>query len=166
MSKNSRAARRTDGPVRQIPTPTNIPERIKSDPVTATEPTTDTQRAIGTSAEPTKSTDEEKLKDWMRARMAMLRSKYSAVKIVRATKWGNNGPTQVIVECRNADNNVESCDKTREINVQDLFQVRYCLTCKAREDKGKRKKSGGKEAEMKAEIERLQARLREKGEEI
>lgn len=54
--------------------------------------------------------------------------------LVSVAQRGPNGPTRVVIECDDPQTrlNVSVCEGSREIAVQDLFQVHRCAACQDR----------------------------------
>lgn len=64
-------------------------------------------------------------------REAALKERYS--NILSVTAYGPNGPTRVEIACDDPQTRqgVAICEGTREIAVQDLFQVHRCEACQS-----------------------------------
>lgn len=82
-----------------------------------------------------------------------LRQKYPHVVSIAAR--GPNGPTRVVIECTDPQTKqvdgkaVPVCEKTREIAVQDLFQVTRCAACQDRiTRKSRRVRQAAKDKEL------------------
>lgn len=95
-----------------------------------------TQQATEQVVETPKAPKAEKPVETPEQALARLKRENAArfAHVVSIAAMGKTGPTRVVIECDDPQTKLGTpvCTKTREIAVQDLFQVHRCAACQDR----------------------------------